>query len=118
MEKVGSTEIRNRLKNKTEKKCGEKIETPELLNECSWDAVSVAKRKLQILPKNAPQAKPLDKKQLEDVKRVSDENFKFYSEKKLFSHIFFIGIRILCCKMEHKLNYREGPYFVVSFTFA
>ena len=89
MEKVGSTEIRNRLKNKTEKKLGEKIETPELLNECSWDAVSVAKRKLQILPKNAPQAKPLDKKQLEDVKRVSNENFKFYSEKTFQSYVFY-----------------------------
>ena len=76
MVKVGSTEIRNRLKNKPEKKCGEKIETPELLNECSWDAVSVAKRRLQILPKNAPQAKPLDKKQLEEVKKVSAETSK------------------------------------------
>ena len=62
--------VRNRFKNLKEKTCEEKKETPELLNECSWDAVAVAKRKMQILPPSDTKPKTLDKKQLADVRKV------------------------------------------------
>lgn len=72
--------IRNRFKVK--EKSEEDVVTPPLLNEYAWDALAIAKKKLQMIPNDGQPQKPLTRAEQIKVDRVSGQNWP------LVQHIF------------------------------
>jgi len=61
--------IRNRFKPK-ENECDDESYTPKLLNEFSWDALAIARKKLEMIPNTGEPAKPLTKEQQNKVNQA------------------------------------------------